>query len=82
MRDISLGDITSKVFCLDVKTCKTTSNLLIENRSYFVATYPAAGRYAMQYDVSDRFGNTSRQRGVIDVTAPAPTTDAAIVTLP
>ncbi|MBP6910717.1 PKD domain-containing protein [Patescibacteria group bacterium] len=82
IRDISLGDIVAKTFCLDLKTCKENINLLIENRSYFVATYPEAGKYAIQYDVADKFGNSSRQRGVIDVTQPAPTTDAIIVTLP
>lgn len=82
IRDISLGDIVAKTFCLDLKTCKENTNLLIENRSYFVATYSAAGKYAIQYDVADKFGNSSRQRGVVDVTQPAPATDAVIVTLP
>lgn len=82
MRDISLGDITSKIFCLDIKTCKTNSNFLIENRSYFTTTYPQPGRYAIQYDVADKFGNSSRQRGLLDIAGPTPATDAIIVTLP
>lgn len=70
------------MFCLDVKTCKTNSNLLIENRSYFVGTYPAAGKYAIQYDVADKFGNASRQRGVVDIASPLPAGNATLVTLP
>ncbi len=30
IRDISLGDIVSKTFCLDLKTCKTDGNLLVQ----------------------------------------------------
>lgn len=82
IRDISLGDIVSKIFCLDLKTCKTDSSLLVENRSYFTTTYPAAGKYAIQYDVSDKFGNSSRQRGIVEVVAPITAVDATIVTLP
>ena len=72
----------TKTFCLDVKTCKTNKNLFIENRNTFVATYPAPGKYAIQYDVADKYGNTSRQRGVVDASQPAPLEDAALVTLP
>lgn len=70
------------MFCLDVKTCQTNPNLLIENRSYFVATYPTAGKFALQYDVSDKYGNSSRQRGVVDIDSPIDNEDAHIVTLP
>jgi|GEM_PF-3714547 len=56
--------------------------MLVENQSTFVVTYPAAGRYAIQYDVADKFGNRSQQRGIVDVTQPAPAGDATIVTLP
>ena len=82
IRDISLGDITSKIFCLDLKTCKTDKNMLIENRSYFTAAYPGQGKYAIQYDVADKFGNTSRQRGIVEINSVVAANDAQIMTLP
>ena len=56
--------------------------MLMENRSTFVVTYPALGKYAIQYDVADKYGNTSQQRGIVDVSQPVPEGDALTVTLP
>ncbi len=56
--------------------------MLIENRSYFTATYPGPGKYAIQYDVADKFGNTSRQRGIVETNEIVAPNDAQILTLP
>lgn len=55
---------------------------MIENRSYFTATYPAPGKYAIQYDVADKFGNNSTQRGIVELNQQVAPNDATIVTLP
>lgn len=56
--------------------------MLVENRSYFTVAYPGAGKYAIQYDVADKFGNTSRQRGIVEINDVVAPDDAQVMTLP
>jgi hypothetical protein len=67
MRDLSVGNITSKEICFDRKVCKTDPNFLKTQGNLFIFTYPEPGSYVLEYRIKDDFGNEATERRVIEI---------------
>ncbi|MDD3262284.1 MAG: PKD domain-containing protein [Candidatus Absconditabacteria bacterium] len=79
-RDVSLGDISQKRICPDVKTC--TDLNAVKTGSAFSYIYPAPGRYFASIDLSDEHANEAKKRLVINVETGATTKDYQFLSIP
>lgn len=56
-RDVSIGDIERREFCVDFPACKDDLSLMIYDQESFAHTYASPGKYFTRLEVRDSFGN-------------------------
>ena len=68
VKDISFGVTwsTSRLFCMDMKKCKTDSSYL-KTETWFVFMYPDYGKYIMKLELKDEFDNVEWYREIIEL---------------
>ena len=66
-RDVSLGTISQKTLCFDVRTCKINPNFLTITGNAFVFTYPDYGKYFVSLDVTDTYANMASKRWALNL---------------
>ncbi len=66
-RDVSLGSISSKSLCLDLKKCRKNADFLVTTGDAFTFTYPTYGKYFVSLDVTDTYANTANKRRTLNL---------------
>lgn len=67
-RDVSLGTITNKDICLNLKECKNDSWYIITTGDAFTFTYPDFGKYFISMNVTDTYANMADKRRTLNLT--------------
>ncbi len=70
LRDLSMGEVEQSTVCFDRTKCKA-SGITQKNQKEYVKKYSDYGQYVLEFNVTDKFGNSAIDRRVINLT-PAP----------
>jgi hypothetical protein len=65
VKDISLGDISKKEICFDMKNCDEETK--VATGIAFTYTYPDYGKYFISMNIADDFANESKKVLAIDL---------------
>lgn len=75
VKDISLGQVSSKEICFDMKNCNEKTK--VNTGVAFTYTYPDYGKYFISMNVRDEFANESKKVLAIEIPKPSSTKDAS-----
>ncbi|MCX6825204.1 MAG: PKD domain-containing protein [candidate division SR1 bacterium] len=67
-RDVSLGIISNKDICLNIKDCKTNSGFVVSTGDAFSFIYPDLGKYFISMQVTDKYANIADKRWTLSLT--------------
>jgi len=67
-REMSIGEITEKEICLNMRLCSTEDSYLIKDAIAFDFEFPDYGKYVSYVDISDKHANEASKRWVLDLT--------------
>lgn len=67
-RDVSLGNITNKTICLNIKDCKSDAWFIVTSGDAFSFTYPNFAKYFISMNITDKYANMADKRWTLTLT--------------
>lgn len=67
-RDVSMWEIWTKKICMDMKSCKTNEDFVVDTGDYFMFDkYPSYDKYYISMDLTDKYANRANKRRNIEI---------------